>query len=142
MVTSFVRQRQTCPAVMVGSDLVICQTCGSKLGVIREESVQGLYCPKCSWSVVTTSFPPALLDETVYEILLLVGSANDTSQIRAIASIANVNLLGARKLIQGAPAVILRGEAGEIMEAIVKLKTTKAEFTIRPEFRWKLDDFE
>lgn len=72
----------------------------SLVEVRRQRSTEGLFCTKCDWSVVATHLPDILQDTIPYEVRVISGDFKNDSPLKAVAQLASVNLLAARKLLQ------------------------------------------
>lgn len=115
----------------------VCPRCGSPVEARSLGSTRGLFCKSCDWSVVTTHLPDILQDPTSYEIKLSSGDFKNDSHLEVIAQLAGVNLLAARKLLQGPDGfVIFTGHARKVAMARDKLKSVGLEFGIEPSFPW------
>jgi hypothetical protein len=103
----------------------------------REGSIQGLFCTNCDWSIVTTYIPEILLDETLYEVSIINGDAQNKQHIKTVAQVASVNFLAARKLLQEqSPFVVFRGIATEVVKVREVLCMVGLVYEITPEFHW------
>ena len=105
---------------------------------IRQEgSTQELFCTNCDWSIVTTYIPEILLDETLYEVSIIVGDPQNKQHIKTVAQVASVNFLAARKLLQEqSPFVVFRGIATEVVKVREVLCMVGLVYEITPEFHW------
>ena len=95
-----------------------CELCGGELEFRQQGSVQGYFCKECDWSVVTTATPRMLTDKTLYKVLVTNGDHHDKRQIIAVAKVAGVNFLTARKLLQQKEVVVLSGEAVKVFKVV------------------------
>jgi hypothetical protein len=115
----------------------ICPKCGGALEVRRDASTQGLFCTKCDWSAVTTYLPEILRDTTTYEVMVKSGDFKNGRHLKAISQIADVNLLAARKLLQGpGDFVVFTGLAHKVKSVRDLLAAAGLEFETRPSFPW------
>ncbi|AFZ26623.1 hypothetical protein Cylst_4545 [Cylindrospermum stagnale PCC 7417] len=118
----------------------ICEKCGSQMEIRQEGSTQGLFCTNCDWSIVTTYIPETQRDETLYEVSIINGDAQNKQHIRTVAQVANVNFLAARKLLQErSPFVVFRGNAKEVVRVREVLSMPELVYEITPEFPWQGD---
>jgi hypothetical protein len=114
-----------------------CPTCGCCTEVRREGSSQGLFCTECDWSVVTTYIPAVLCDTVSYEVRVTSGDFKNVQHLKSVAQLAGVNLLEARKLLQGqANFVVYAGQAHKVTAARDMLRVAGLAFDIRPPFPW------
>ncbi|MGW8393128.1 hypothetical protein [Pseudoduganella sp. HUAS MS19] len=115
---------------------MICEKCGGKMVARHEGSMQGLFCTKCDWSVVTTRIPEIKLDRTQYDVFALNADYKNQSHIKAVAHVTGFNLLEARKLLQFAEPDIFRGNAVEVKRVRDALRSVGVDCRIEPEFTW------
>jgi len=116
-------------------DAPLCPECGGALEARREGSAGGLFCTECDWSVVTTERPAILNDTVSYEVRVTSGDFKNERHLRSVAQLAGVNLLEARKLLQGrAEFVVYTGRADKVTSARDMLRAAGLAFDIRPPF--------
>ena len=118
------------------NDPAYCEKCGSPIEVFREGRTQGLRCTRCNWSVVTTYTPPIQLDLTIYEIRISKGDYQDERQVKAIAHLAGVNFLNARKLLLETNPIVFKGDALHVASVRDALAAVNIEISIEPKFPW------
>lgn len=111
-----------------------CEVCGARLEYRIEESLQGLFCTQCDWSVVTTYIPQIYQDLTQYKMYLCCTSSHNVEQLKAISTVANINLIQARKISQENQPLILEGKAPQISEARKIFDSFFVTYTIKPQF--------
>ena len=104
--------------------------------VIHEGSTQGMMCPSCNWSVVTTRIPEIQLDFTSYEVRISGGDYHNEKHVKALAKIANINFLAARKLLQEEQPLVYAGKASDIVKIREALIVDGLQCAITPDFRW------
>ena len=115
----------------------ICPKCGGALEARREGSTEGLFCTKCDWSVVTTYLPDVLCDTTSYQVIVTSGDFKLELHLKAVAQLAGVNFLAARKLLQGpGEFVVFTGPAHQVTSARDVLMAADLRFKIEPPFPW------
>ncbi|MGI0494072.1 hypothetical protein ACN4EG_19995 [Alkalinema pantanalense CENA528] len=114
--------------------LETCELCGAPLESRVEASIQGLFCTQCDWAVVTTYLPQIYQDLTQYKMYLYCASSPDVEQLKAISTVANINLIQARKTFQEDRPLILEGEAPQISEARKNFDSLSIPYTIEPLF--------
>jgi uncharacterized protein YbaR (Trm112 family) len=114
-----------------------CPKCRGSVEVRREGNTQGLFCTQCDWSVVTTNIPDILRDAVSYEVRVTSGDFKNERHLKSVAQLAGVNLLEARKLLQGqASFVVYTGRAHEVTAARDVLWASGLAFDIQPPFPW------
>lgn len=108
------------------SEKIICEKCGAEM---MDRSSGGsilVECPNCGWGWASTSYDPTADDETAYEIWLKPGNSQSPEILRLIASIANINLLQAKKILSNKEPVMLYKAYGEAAAAQNKVQKTQA----------------
>lgn len=113
-----------------------CEICGGKTEFRREGSVQGWFCTNCDWSVVTTYIPEIELDPVVYSICNIKGIHGNADQLRAVTKLNGGNFLEAKALLLTNGAVILKGNAPEILLALRQLRRVNLEVEVMPKFEY------
>jgi hypothetical protein len=114
-----------------------CEKCGGRLEVRRSGSAQGLFCTQCDWSVVTTYIPAIEQDTAEYEVRLTNGDYKSEQHIKAVATVAGLNFLEARKLLkEQRDSVIFKGSAPKVMEIQNVLKPAGLSYRINPPYPW------
>ena len=108
----------------------ICEYCGTEMEPIDDEFCTGMTCPKCGWGFVTTRFKPIYLDTTEYQIVLQPGNELKADVLRVVSSLANVNYIQTKKLIETAPVTIYKALARDIIEVIDKLNNQGINYVI------------
>lgn len=114
----------------------VCEKCRGKAELRHQGSTQGIYCTQCDWAVVTTFFPEIKKDMTQYEVRITYGDASDESQIKAVASIAGINFLAARKLLKEPQPLVFSGRAVKVLEVKKDLEAVGLTCLISPEFNY------
>ena len=125
---------------------IICEKCGSEMNDRSSGNSIWVECPKCGWGWACTTYDPSMDDETAYEIWLHPGNSQSPEVLRLIASIAGVNLLQAKKMLNVAKPIMLYKAHNEAassqtrvqkMQAIAKsLKQNNISFFIVPDFKY------
>lgn len=127
---------------------IICEKCGSKM--IDRSSGNSIWveCPKCGWGWASTTYDPSVDDETAYEIWLSPGNSQSPEVLRLIASIAGVNLLQAKKMLNAEEPIMLykayneaassQTRAQKIQVIAKSLKQNNISFFIVPDFKYDL----
>jgi hypothetical protein len=114
-----------------------CEKCGHLLEALRSRRTEGLFCPNCGWSVVTTYTPEIELDKTLYEILIIGGDYRSLDQVKLLARAGNMNLLAARKFLQeGSPFVLVKSNAAATTKVRDQLDSAGLSYQISPPFPW------
>ena len=114
-----------------------CDRCGTELQEFREGNSEGMRCPACGWSVVTTFMPEILADPALYEVRVTNGDAHNTAHVKAVAGAHNVNLLAARRLLETEQRPLLfSGKAPDVARVRDALAAAGLNPSISPEFRW------
>lgn len=121
---------------MTNISYATCEKCGGVMEARQEGSTQGLYCTKCDWSVVTTHIPEIKLDTTMYEVRISHGDYRNDQHVKAVAHVAGVNFLVARKLLQDTQPIVFNGEAVDVVRVREILVAVGMTCIISPEFRW------
>lgn len=111
-----------------------CEKCGGDVEYRQIDSVQGLFCKSCDWSLVTTCVPE--LDEKIYCIYVLGANYRDSKHISAISSACSKNYLDVRKLLQQEKPKVLEGNASQILKAKLILESAGLKYEIIPEFHY------
>ncbi len=115
----------------------ICEKCGNLMEVRSEGSTQGLFCPNCGWSVVTTNIQEIKRDNISYEVIITTGDYQNEHHIKAVAQVAGVNFLTARKLLEAQSSfMVYKGIATEVIEVQSILKVAGLVYEIYPQFPW------
>ena len=116
---------------------MVCEKCKTKMDYGIEGCVQGWRCPACGWSILTTYFDDIELDMTEYS--LYINNERDISKekIKFIAQIANVNYVTAKQMLEKEDAYILKANAPEMKETIIKLQELGIGFRINPLFKYQ-----
>lgn len=112
-----------------------CEKCGASMVEYREGHSVGFTCMNCGWGVATSYFETHELDLTVYSIIVQGNKATPVA-IKAIASIANVNFLQAKKLIEMPEAIVFEGNASSILKKKAILGNAGIAYRITPEFHY------
>lgn len=113
-----------------------CERCGEKLEVFRQASTQGLRCPNCDWSALTTQIPGVQVDETVYEVRCS-GNYKNESHIRVVSEITSLNFLMSRKALQEGVFIVFSGRAREALRVRNVLSSVGLTYRVSPEFIWE-----
>ena len=114
-----------------------CERCGHLLEARRSGTTQGLFCPNCDWSVVTTYIPEIKLDATSYEILITGGDYRSLDQVKLLARVGDMNFITARKLLQeNSPFVLPKRDATATAEVRDQLDSAGLGYQISPSFPW------
>ena len=114
--------------------MTICEKCGGALEFQIDNNVQGMFCAKCNFSVVTTYIPEIDADESAYEIRLQAPLSADRNNIRIVAEISGFNFLQAKAALQTEGILIFRGKATEVSRAKEKLLVAGITHSISPFF--------
>lgn len=123
---------------------MICEKCGSEMKEIKGATSKGMECPNCGWGWVTTNIGSLAEDNTDYEIWLQPGNTINTSNIKLIADIANVNFVQAKQLLgSNCAGVIYKAisesaatmpKAQRVQMIAKRLKEAEISFLISPDF--------
>ncbi len=103
---------------------------------LLEESTQGVSCPKCGWSVVTTHISEIKLDTVKYEVHINKGNYRNEEHIKAVSKISGMNFLSARKVLKETQPLVFKGEAIDILQVRKTLVSAGLGCLIYPEFPW------
>ncbi|WP_426338562.1 hypothetical protein ACN9MZ_19265 [Pseudoduganella sp. S-14] len=114
----------------------ICEKCGGKMVARHEGSMQGLFCTRCDWSVVTTNIAGIKLDRTQYDVFAINGDYKNHSHIKVVAEVTGSNSLAARKLLQEPTPAVFRGSAVEVKRIKAILNSVGMFCKIIPDFPW------
>ncbi len=115
---------------------ILCEKCGTMMQPFLEESTQGMHCPKCGWSVVTTYISEIELDTTEYEVHIDRGDQYNKNQIKVISKITGLNFLGSKKLLQDTKPLIFKGTAVDVIKVRKLLISAGLICLISPVFPW------
>ena len=113
-----------------------CEACGGEVEFRREESVQGYYCKRCDWAVVTTYIPPIELDETKYQVRITGANYQDEKQVKVVSSASGLNFLQSRKLLQQENPVVFEGVASKVLKVRDALVGAGLHCNISPPFSY------
>ncbi|MDD6311481.1 MAG: zf-TFIIB domain-containing protein [Firmicutes bacterium] len=123
---------------------MICEKCGADMKEIQGAFSEGMECPNCGWGWVTTNIGSIADDNTDYEIWLQPGNTGNTSNIKLVADIANVNFVQAKQLLDSNCATMIYKAVSESATTMPKaqrvqiiakrLKETEISFSISPDF--------
>jgi hypothetical protein len=87
--------------------------------------------------VVTSYLPDVLRDTTSYQVIVTSGDFKNDQHLKAVAQLAGVNLLTARKLLQGpGDFVVFTGLAHKVTSVRDTLVAAGLRFKIEPPFPW------
>ncbi len=117
-----------------------CECESPTIGTRHEGSSLVSYCIECGQPLLaTTKLPDIDVDTTTYRIHLLAHDKPSVAQLKAVAKVANINLLQAKELAAGpndatAPMLIFEGRAANVQRHRRDLIEAEVEFTISPEF--------
>lgn len=115
-----------------------CGECGGELKYRIKGSVQGLFCEKCGYNVVTTYIPPIKRDLTIYQVFLLENYRPTIAQIKTIAKISNRNYLEARHMLLKSQVLIYEGRAELVFTVIKNLEKACLLYKVLPAFPYDL----
>ncbi len=111
---------------------------------IHDAFSEGMECPNCGWGWVTTNIGSFAEDNTDYEIWLQPGNTSNTSNIKLIADIANVNFVQAKQILGSNFALMIYKAVSESAATMPKaqrvqviakrLKEAEISFLISPGF--------
>jgi hypothetical protein len=99
-----------------------CEKCSSTLEYRQEKRIQGLYCDSCGWVVVTSYFSEAESDPAAYAVVVYGVASPELSQIRAVADMAGVNFLEAKRLLTQETFQAFKGKRAKAQEAFQRLQ--------------------
>jgi hypothetical protein len=111
-----------------------CEGCGGELEYRINGSVQGYFCERCGWAVVTTYIPEIDLDDTKYSVFACGGDYKKDAHVRAVSEVAGVNFLSARKLLQQERPTVFQGRARAVEKVRVVLAEAGLSCEISPSF--------
>ena len=113
---------------------MICPVCKSPTVSSIEGSSLVIECPECGWSIATTYTDPVYEDEAVYTITMGEGNAPTKELLKVVSSIAGVNYIAAKRIIETPGAFLAQGSAVDVRDAIKKLSDFGASFGVDPDF--------
>ena len=118
-----------------------CEICGHEMIPFHKGSEGGMRCPNCGCCVVTTMFPDAVADETIYGIYLLGPQVANRAALKAVSEIINSNYLAAKKALDGESGnLLIAGCALKIKRFARSLNEVGVRYEIKPPFPHDLDD--
>ncbi|WP_417118841.1 hypothetical protein [Olsenella phocaeensis] len=117
-----------------------CDNCGTEMEKSIDGSTLTWTCPNCGDALARTYIDPIRTDETVYELSIEEGAANSKESIRAVADIAACNYLGAKRMIEAAPTVLLAAKAEDIKCAALQLEGLGLPYSISPTFPYSIKE--
>lgn len=116
----------------------VCPKCGGDLEFRQKKNVQGFYCKRCDWAVVTTYISQADLDETIYTIRIVTANRHDPKQIRILSEISGLNFITIKKRLTNENyPVIFQGKATQVIQVRNKLTAAGLVFEISPSFPYQ-----
>lgn len=114
---------------------MVCEKCMQEMIWSVEGSTQGWRCPMCGWNIITTYIDEIDADTTEYSLYIRCLSEVDTEKIKFVATIANVNFVIAKRMLEEKKEIcILKGRAPKIKSAIVKLQVLNIDYDVNPSF--------
>lgn len=113
---------------------IICEKCGAEMLSIDQYKPVGMKCPKCGWGWATTFIEPIKEDTTDYTVILCSDNVPSKESIKAIAGIAGINFLQAKKMIENAPTRLFVGKAVTVKEVIAILNASAISYQVEPKF--------
>ena len=127
---------------------IFCEKCGAEMIDRSEGDSIFVECPNCGWGWATTLSDPTADDDTKYEIWLQPGNSQSPEILHLIASIANVNLLQAKRMLNLQEPVLLYKAHNEAAASLNKvqriqtiarnLKNANVDFFITPDFKYEI----
>lgn len=115
---------------------MVCEKCRGKMNSFINGFTQGVICPVCGWSIVTTYFAEIDVDATEYSLYIRNVSEVDIGKIKLVAKTARVNFLLAKQMLEEKEVCILKAKAPEIKETIAKLQELNIDFYVSPLFKY------
>ena len=117
-----------------------CEECRANLEHRIQGSTQGLFCHQCNeWVIVTTYIPEIVRDRTQYRMYLCCADSNNKEHIKALAKLANINFLQAKKMIQEDRALIFEDNAFAINRVRKVFNYLLIKYDIEPLFPKQYD---
>ena len=111
---------------------MVCEKCMQEMIWSVEGSTQGWRCPMCGWNIITTYIDEIDADTTEYSLYIRCLSEVDTEKIKFVATIANVNFVIAKRMLEEKKEIcILKGRAPKIKSAIVKLQVLNIDYDVK-----------
>ena len=110
-----------------------CEKCGAEMKEYHDGHSRGHICNSCGWGIAASYFEPYETDTTLYSVIIQNNEPN-TSAIKAVSEIADVNYLRAKELLEMPKAEIFKGKATEIIGKRDILTESKISFSIVPDF--------
>lgn len=127
---------------------MICEKCGTEMEKIKTDFSIGVECPNCGWGWVTTSVDSIKEDNTSYEIWLEPGNVQSASNIKLIATVAGINVVQAKKILNSDGAELIYksqlepvskfSAAQHVQKNAKMLKKAGIEFRISPNFPYEI----
>jgi hypothetical protein len=111
-----------------------CDICGADIEYRIEGDTEGVFCTRCNWSLVTTHIPKIAQDINIYKMYLCSADPNDKDHLKALAKVANINLLQAKKMAKENKPLIIEDEALAIDKARNILNDLSIKYDIYPSF--------
>ena len=115
---------------------LLCERCGKPMEIRQHGSTKGAYCNSCGHAVVTTDISDLRRDVRSYEVRVLGGDPADHLHVKAVAGIAQINFLEARRLLSDDAPLVFRGIAVDVVEVRSRLRSVGLKCSIEPDFRW------
>ncbi|MBI9052030.1 MAG: hypothetical protein JEZ00_21630 [Anaerolineaceae bacterium] len=113
-----------------------CEKCNAEMITFIEESTQGVRCPNCGWSIITTYIEEIRADSTIYSIYISHVTNIKTSQIRIVAKKANVNFMKAKDMLLSDDVKLCEEKAPKIKKIIEYLDKEKIPYKVIPDFKY------
>ncbi len=115
---------------------ILCERCATLLEEKKEGRSQGMICPVCGWSVMTTVIPEIERDTKLYDIYISKNDYRDKLKIKALSEISGLNFLRSREIMINGGKIISQEKATNIVCIKNKLMSVNIKFSIFPEFNW------
>jgi len=111
-----------------------CPKCGKELKRIKQNSGVAYCCVNCDYSVATTDLDPIFEDQQEYTIRILPNNSLDKETLKVLSSIAKLNYIDCKQLIEKAPSIIFKGDAVDVKDIKSKLDNSNIAYSIEPVF--------
>jgi len=113
-----------------------CDNCGELMVYKCDSSIQGWYCMKCDWNIVTSNIQDIYQDTKEYIIYSNKHDNVTKDQIKVLAQVTGENYIKAKNILSTENKIICKGKAVVIKEVIKKLEENSIFYKVEPDFKY------
>jgi hypothetical protein len=111
-----------------------CEKCNTEMIRFIEKSVQGVRCPNCGWSIITSYIEKVDIDKTQYSIFILHVTNINIEKIKLVAKIMDINYLEAKEVLLSDEVKLCEAKAPKIKKIVEELENEKIPYKVIPDF--------